>query len=56
MERKKQQKKSSVMVNRGILSSNMLERASIEGGLKISKEYFPLSISYETHWEKQFLR
>lgn len=56
MERKKQQNKSSITVNRAILSNNMLERASIEGELKISKKYFPLSMSYETHWDKQSLR
>lgn len=44
------------MVTRGVLSNNMLEKASVEGGLKISKKYFHLSMSYETHWDRQFLR
>lgn len=55
-EEKNQQKKSSIMVTRGVLSNNMLEKASVEGGLKISKKYFHLSMSYETHWDRQFLR
>lgn len=28
----------------------------LKDGLNISKKRFPLSVSYKTHWDRQFLR